>query len=66
MASVVAGVTRRPPLIAWRDPSKVVVTKSRIHGWWLVTLFARRTCEFETYGQAIAYVRLVISRGPVL
>lgn len=50
----------------WRDPSKVVITKGRWHGgWWLVTLYARRTVECETWGQARAYAELVTERGPV-
>jgi hypothetical protein len=56
----------RPTLVTWRDPSKVVITKDRMHagGRWLVTLYARRTVEVQTHGQALAYARLVTEEGP--
>lgn len=56
---------KRPTLQAWRDPSKVVITKGRWHGgWWLVTLYARRTIELPSHAEALAYTRLVFEGIP--
>jgi hypothetical protein len=52
-------------LQAWRDPSKVVITKGRWHGGaWLITIFGRRTVEVDTWGQAVEYARLIGCFGP--
>lgn len=49
--------TTRLPLTAWRNPAKVVITKHRITGEWLVTLHAHTTHRFGTHDDALGFGR---------
>lgn len=45
------------PLAAWRDPRKIVITKHRATGEWLVTIRAQATHRFITHADALGFCR---------